>query len=133
MIDYEQVKQVMINPPSEGLVELYNDIEYTIKQHPMCVKGKKPFGKLGKSGSFCISATSIQTDYIAFVLGKAKHNEFPKEIMDLFFGVDYNFKLQYGNINGEDIDGCMYLIHEQSDTKYDLQSVYDCIYSTEDD
>jgi len=128
MITYAQVKKAMINPPPEPLVSIFNDLGVWISQHPYCINDKNPFEKLAQKGSFCISATSIQSNYIAFVLGKHNVSEFPVEVMNLFYDIDPKFAMQYGKIKGKEIDGCIYLIH-QGDTKYDLQEVYQKIYA----
>lgn len=128
MITYAQVKKAMFNPPPEPFVIIFNEIGLSISQHPLCIADKNPFNKLKGSDSFCISATSIQSNYIAFVLGKACESEFPADIMQLFFNIDTDFKVQYGKIKGEEIDGCIYLIHQQEE-KFDLQKAYRSIYA----
>ncbi|HHS95606.1 MAG TPA: hypothetical protein ENJ45_03375, partial [Phaeodactylibacter sp.] len=70
MITYEMVKRAMVNPPREALVDLYNELGSYIMSHKDCINDKNPFDKLVRKNSFCISATSIQSKYIAFVLGK---------------------------------------------------------------
>jgi len=127
MISYDQVMKVMANPPTEALIEMYNSISEIITNHPDCINEKNPFRKLTRSGTFCISATSIQSDYIAFVLGKNVENEFPAEVLNHFFNIDNAFRVQYGKIHGNQIDGCICLIHQQSE-EYDLQEVYNYIY-----
>ena len=127
MITYEQVKKAMVNPPSEDLVHLYNDLGKEISHHPKCINEDNPFKKLSEGGSFCISATSIQSKYIAFVLGKHVQSEFPQEIIQLFFNVDNSYRVQFGQISGKNIDGCICLVHQEQ-KKYDLQKIYDHIY-----
>lgn len=127
MISYEQVMQVMDNPPTEALIKMYNHLSGIIKSHPDCILSKKPFRKMARAGTFCISATSIQSKYIAFVLGKNVENEFPPEVIDYFFSIDNSFRFQYGKIHGNRIDGCVCLIH-QEEKNYDLQEVYNYIY-----
>ena len=128
MITYAQVKKAMINPPPEPLVTIFNDLGICISQHPKCINDKNPFEKLAKKDTFCISATSIQSKYIAVVLGKHSKSTFPPEVMELFFNVDSKFEMQYGKIKGKEIDGCIYLIHQENEN-YDLQEVYQKIYA----
>ncbi len=128
MITYEMVKRAMINPPKEVLVDLYNELGGYITEHKNCINDENPFRYLGKKNSFCISATSIQTNYIAFVLGKHVRSAFPEEVIRKFFNISTDFKVQFGNISGKQIDGCICLIHMQ-DAPYDLQLVYDKIYA----
>ncbi len=127
MISYDQVMKVMDNPPSEALIEMYNSMSEIITNHPDCINDKNPFRKLSRPGTFCISATSIQSKYIAFVLGKNIDNEFPSEVINHFFNIDNSFRVQYGNIKGGQVDGCICIIH-QEDKTYDLQEVYNYIY-----
>lgn len=127
MISYDQVMQVMDNPPAEALIEIYNSISETIMNHPNCINDKNPFRKLSRTGTFCISATSIQSKYIAFVLGKNVENEIPQEIINHFFNIDNAYRVQYGKIHGNQIDGCICLIHQES-KEYDLKEVYNYIY-----
>lgn len=128
MITYEQVKKAMIHPPPELMIDLFNDLGKLISTHPDCVNESNPFSYLKAAGKFCISATSIQSDYIAFVMGKHKESNFPTEVMQMFFDLDTDFKVQFAKIQGKEIDGCIYLIH-RSGKKYDLQKVYDNIYA----
>ncbi len=128
MITYEQVKKAMIHPPPELMIDLFNDIGKTVSNHPGCINESNPFNFLKESGKFCISATSIQSDYIAFVMGKHKDSEFPTDVMKMFFDLDNQFKVQFAKIQGKEIDGCIYLIH-RTGRKYDLQNVYDNIYA----
>ena len=127
MITYEQVKKAMVNPPPEDLVHLYNDLGREISQHPKCINEDNPFRKLTENGSFCISATSIQSKYIAFVLGKHVDCSFPQEVIQMFFNIENCYNVQFGQISGKNIDGCICLVH-QEDEKYDLQKIYDHIY-----
>jgi len=127
MITYDQVKEAMINPPTEDLVYLYNDLGAYINDHPLCVLDDNPFELLNASGNFCVSATSIQSDYIAFVLGKHTDSDFPSEVIELFFNIDSDFNIQFGQIKGKRINGCICLVH-QKDKEYDLQEVYENIY-----
>lgn len=128
MITYEMVKKAMVNPPAEELVDLYNDLGNCITENTNCINDENPFRKLGKKDSFCISATSIQTKYIAFVLGKHVESIFPSEVISRFFNVDTEYKVQYGHITGKQIDGCICLIHREK-VPYDLQTIYDKIYA----
>ncbi len=128
IITYEQVKNAMTNPPPRELVDLFNDLSISINQHPLCISEKKPFNKLCKPGSFCVSATSIQSGYIAFVLGKHVQSKFPEEIISQFFNLDFQFKLQFGIIKGEQIDGCICLVHICKE-HFNLNEVYNHIYS----
>ena len=127
MITYEQVKKAMINPPCEELVHLYNDLGKEISLHPKCINEDNPFRKLNETGTFCISATSIQSRYIAFVLGKHINSEFPQDIISKFFNVDSDYRVQFGQIRGKNIDGCICLVHKEEE-KFDLQRIYDHIY-----
>ena len=127
MISYEQVKQAMENPPTIDLVELYNDLCESITKHPDCVTDSNPFEKLFMNGRFCISATSIQSKYIAFVLGKHVKSVFPDDIIHRFFDIRCDFKIQFGKIFGNQIDGCICLIHRENNN-YDLQEIYNHIY-----
>lgn len=128
MITYAQVKKAMFNPPPEPFVDIFNELGLVISQHPSCVNDKNPFEQLKTIGKFCISATSIQSNYIAFVLGKHIDSHFPTEVMEIFFNIDSAFKIQYGKIKGNEIDGCIYLIHTQN-KEFDLQEAYQSIYA----
>ncbi len=119
--------QAMENPPAEALIEMYNSIGETITNHPDCINDKNPFRRLSRPGTFCISATSIQSKYIAFVLGKNVANEFPTDVINHFFNIDNAFRVQYGKIHGNQIDGCICMIHQET-IEYDLQEVYNYIY-----
>ncbi len=127
MISYEQVISVLSPPPTEDIIDLYNRLDLLISKHPKCVNDKNPFSKLQEGDTFCISATSIQSRYIAFVLGKSTSTVFPHEVINLFFDIDSDYRVQFGKISGEQIDGCICLIH-QEDSNYSLQTVYDEIY-----
>jgi len=134
MISYQKVTRVLQNPPPEDLVDLYNEIDYKICSHDSCVDEDEPLKHLYETdpkgqllGKFCVSATSIQSKYVAFVLGKHVDAEFPGDIIQLFFNVENCYKMQFGKIKGKKIDGCICLIHQES-TNFDLQRVYDSIY-----
>lgn len=128
IISYQRVKNAMLVPPPEDLVDLFNILGEKISDHDKCIHDSNPFDKLFPSGGFCISATSIQKDYIAFVLGKHADAEFPAEIMQLFFNLDAEYSVQFGRVIGEDIDGCIFLIHYDED-EFDLKDVYAHIYA----
>ena len=128
MISYEQVKMAMIDPPPRDLIDLYNDLGRAITAHPLCVNDDNPFSRLFDNGKFCISATSIQPAYVAIVLGKHIDSIIPEDISSLFFNIDPIYRLQYGKIEGKDINGCIYLIHYGEEV-YDLKQVYEQIYS----
>ncbi|MEM9917360.1 MAG: hypothetical protein AAF990_04650 [Bacteroidota bacterium] len=128
MITYDQVKMAMTNPPAEELIDLFNEISQKISVHPDNINDDNPFDKLYQAGKFCISATSIQSDYIAFVLGKHVETVIPPDIMSIFFDLDNYFKLQFTKISGKEIDGFMYLIHT-NERQYNLKAVYENIYS----
>lgn len=134
MISYQKVTRVLQNPPPEDLVDLYNEIDYKICSHTSCVDEDEPLKHLYETdrkgellGKFCVSATSIQSKYVAFVLGKHVDAEFPGDIIQLFFNIENCYKMQFGKIKGKKIDGCICLIHQEK-TNYDLQRVYDSIY-----
>ena len=127
MISYEQVKSAVKPAPNEDLVSLYNELDQKVTKHTFCINEINPFGKIYKKDHFCISATSIQSNYIAFVLGKHSKSNFPSDMMQIFFGIDSLYSLQYGEIEGKQIDGCIIVIHKDND-KLDLQKVYDHIY-----
>jgi len=78
-----------------------------------------------------MTATSIQQEYIAFVLGKHVSNVFPAEIMEQFFNLDSEYRMQYEAIKGDDIDGCIFVIH-QEDAEFDLKKIYEGIYQNEE-
>ena len=87
MISYEKVQRVLKNPPTVDMVELYNEMDRCISTHPMCVNEEEPLQYLKEPGKFCISATSIQSKYIAFVLGKNVKSSFPEDVIQLFFNI----------------------------------------------
>ena len=128
MISYEKVQRVLKNPPTVDMVELYNEMDRNISTHSMCVNEEEPLQYLKEPGKFCISATSIQSKYIAFVLGKNIKSSFPEDVIQLFFNIDSDYKMQFGKIKGEKIDGCICVIHQEV-ADYDLQKIYDNIYS----
>ena len=128
MITYEQVKLAMTNPPTPDLIDLFNWLGTVLSDHPDCVNDENPFDKLYSLGKFCISATSIQPDYIAFVLGKHIRSVFPPEVIQQFFNIDPEYRLQYGNIKGKEIDGCICLIHK-GHHNYNLKTAYEQIYT----
>jgi len=128
MITYSQVKCAISPPPPEEMIDLFNDINEFVINHPNCVNDDNPFERLIENKQFCVSATSIQSQYIAFVLGKHCEADFPEEIIKAFFDISSRYKLQYGNIPGNQIDGCICLIH-QEDFDFDLQQVYYDIYN----
>ena len=134
MISYKKVSRVLQNPPPEDLVDLYNELDLQISVHELCVNEDEPLKYLhetdhqGKvTGKFCVSATSIQSKYVAFVLGKHVESVFPNDIIQMFFNVENDYKMQFGKIKGKKIDGCICLVH-QEETNFDLQRIYDSIY-----
>ena len=134
MINYKKVSRVLQNPPPEDLVDLYNELDSQISSHDLCVNEDDPLKHLyetdisGKiKGKFCVSATSIQSKYVAFVLGKHVESTFPEDVIRMFFNVENNYKMQFGKIKGKKIDGCICLVH-QEDSNFDLQRIYDSIY-----
>ncbi|MFK8103936.1 MAG: hypothetical protein AB8G15_15490 [Saprospiraceae bacterium] len=127
MITYDHVKTVMSSPPTKDLIDLYNKINKVISEHPDCVTDDNPTELLQQQASFCISATSIQSQYVAFVLGKNKKAKFPTAVMHVLYNIDTDFKLQFGKISGKQIDGCICLIHKEN-RDFDLQKAYDYIY-----
>jgi len=134
MISYKKVSRVLQNPPSENLVDLYNEIDLRITNHELCVNEDEPLKYLHEAdiygkvlGKFCISATSIQSKYVAFVLGKHVDSTFPEDVIKMFFNVENDYKMQFGKIKGKKIDGCICLLH-QEDNNFDLQRIYDSIY-----
>ncbi len=134
MISYKRVSRVLQNPPSEDLVDLYNELDLRISAHELCVDEDEPLKYLHETdihgkikGKFCVSATSIQSKYVAFVLGKHVDSVFPNDIIQMFFNVENDFKMQFGKIKGKRIDGCICLVH-QEENNFDLQRIYDSIY-----
>ena len=128
MITYTQVKKAMLNPPTEDLVHLFNILDHDISHHSLCINDDNPYDRLIEKNSFCISATSIQSKYIAFVLSKQVGSEFPPEVMKDLFDTDPAYTLQYSTIKGNKIDGCICLIHKE-DKNFDIREVYQNIYS----
>jgi len=128
MITYEQVESSMLNPPSRAIIDTYNDIGVAILNHPLCIKEQRAYKEKFALGKFCICATSIQPDYIAFVLGKHINSSFPEEIIHLFFNVSNDYRVQFGNIKGKNVDGCICLIHQKVQN-FDLDQVYEHIYA----
>ena len=128
MITYEQVESSMINPPPRAIIDVYNELGQAILKHPLCIKEQCAYKEKFAMGKFCICATSIQPDYIAFVLGKHIDSKFPDDIISLFFNVDNEFRVQFGNIKGKNVDGCICLIH-QMPKNFDLQLIYEHIYA----
>lgn len=128
MITYQRVSNLLPNPPSERLIELYNEIDEKIINHSLCVEADAPLKHLYEIGNFCVSAASIQSKYVAFVLGKHVDTVFPEEIIQLFFNVENCYKMQFGKIKGKRIDGCICLIHQEN-KNFDLQKIYDSIYN----
>jgi len=134
MISYQKVSRVLQNPPTEDLVDLYNEIDLRISSHDLCVNEDEPLKYLNETdihgkakGNFCVSATSIQSKYVAFVLGKHVDSVFPDDIIQMFFNIENDYKMQFGKIKGKKIDGCICLIH-QEENNFDLQRIYDSIY-----
>jgi len=128
MITYDQVKSAMSSPPARELVDLFNSMSLDISRHETCINDENPFDRLMKEkDSFCISATSIQSKYIAFVLGKNVESTFPPEVIQMFYNIESCYKLQFGQIGGKQIDGCICLIHKE-EKNFNLQKVYEYIY-----
>ena len=134
MISYKKVSRVLQNPPSEDLVDLYNELDLRISDHELCVNEDEPLKFLHETdysgkikGKFCVSATSIQSKYVAFVLGKHVDSVFPEDIIQMFFNVENGYRMQFGKIKGKKIDGCICLVH-QEESNFDLQRIYDSIY-----
>lgn len=128
MITYEQVESSMLNPPSRRIIDTYNELGQAILNHPLCIKEQNSYKEKFALGKFCICATSIQPDYIAFVLGKHIKSRFPDEIINLFFDVDNEYRVQFGKIKGKNVDGCICLIHQKLQN-FDLEQVYEHIYA----
>lgn len=127
MVSYERIQEAVYPTPPKHLIQLFNDLESKISAHPLCVNDMDPFSKLSKKGSFCLSATSIQSDYIAFVLGKYHKSHFPEDILQMIFNIPTTYQLQFQEISGKRINGCICVIHQRSNDM-DLQKVYDYIY-----
>ncbi|MEL6867072.1 MAG: hypothetical protein AAFP19_21795 [Bacteroidota bacterium] len=128
MITYEQVKMAMTDPPPKDLIDLFNNLSQDLSRHPNCINDQNPFDKLHTKNTFCVSATSIQSRYIAFVLGKHITSTFPQEVIKLFFDIDPDYHLQFGRIKGYEIDGCICLVQRERHP-YDLEEIYQQIYS----
>ena len=128
MITYQQVQKAMLNPPPEDLIDLFNELNNRISRHDHFIDDDNPFNKLKKSGTFCMSATSIQSDYIAFVLGKHTDSQFPSEVLQLFFNIDPDYRMQFSPIEGKEINGCICVIHFR-DEEFNLKEVYEHIYT----
>ncbi|HKK89362.1 MAG TPA: hypothetical protein VJ917_10965 [Saprospiraceae bacterium] len=128
MITYDQVKEAVHPTPPLDLIQLFNELEDKICGHPDCLNDLDPFAKLKDDGSFCLSATSIQSNYVAFVLGKYHKTSFPEEIIQMLFNVPTDYSLQFKEIDGRRINGCICVIH-LLDEKLDLHRIYDHIYS----
>ena len=130
IISYQRVKDAMIIPPPEDLVDLFNDLVEQIQIHAECIQDSNPFDKLLPDCGFCLCATSIQKEYVALVLGKHQEGQFPVEIMGMFFELDSEYTVQYEKIKGEDIDGCIFVIHYE-DEGFDASDIYREIYKEE--
>lgn len=128
-LTYNQIKSVIDPPPSKSLVDIFHDLEKAIADHPNCVVEEFPFAHLEKAGNFCITASSIQSKYVAIVLGKHVKTDFPVDIIQQFFNVDSKIKLQFARIRGVEYDGCIACLHEEPGF-FDLQKIYDLIYLT---
>ncbi len=128
MITYEQVESSMLNPPPRRIIDIYNELGVAILNHPLCIKEQKSYREKFAMGKFCICATSIQPDYIAFILGKHINSKFPDEVINLFFNIDSAYRIQFGKITGKNVDGCICLIHQKNEN-FDLDKVYEFIYS----
>lgn len=128
-LTYQQIKSVVSPAPSENLVNIFNQLEYNIADHPNCITEEFPFKHLSTNGNFCITASSIQSKYVAIILGKHVDTTFPPEIIQMFFNVDPTIKLQFAKIKGLEYDGCITCFHEEKGF-FDLQRIYDLIYLT---
>lgn len=128
-LTYNQIKATISPPPSKNLVDIFNDLELFIENHNNCVKEEFPFAHLKQPGNFCITASSIQSKYVAIVLGKHVDTQFPADIIQQFFNVDTHIKLQFAKIKGIQYDGCIACLHEEKGF-FDLQKIYDLIYLT---
>ncbi|MBT8219705.1 MAG: hypothetical protein KJP00_07770 [Bacteroidia bacterium] len=128
-LTYEQIKTVIDPPPSPKLLSIFNDLEKKIAQHPSCVTEEYPFEHLANIGNFCITASSIQSKYIALILGKHVETSFPTDVMQQIFNIDPSVKLQFAKIKGLEYDGCISCVHEENGF-FDLQKIYDMIYLT---
>lgn len=130
IISYQRVKDAMLIPPPEDLVDLFNDLIERVQIHPDCIQDSNPFDKLLPKAGFCLCATSIQKEYVALVFGKHEDAVFPEEIMRVFFELDSSYSVQYEKIKGEDIDGCIFVIHYE-DEDFDANDIYREIYKEE--
>ncbi len=128
MISYDRVKRAVNPAPPLDLIQLFNELEEKVCAHPNCINDLDPFAKLKDDGSFCLSATSIQSNYVAFVLGKYHNSSFPEEVIQLLFNIPTDYSLQFKEIEGRRINGCIVVIHLMEE-KLDLQKIYDHIYS----
>lgn len=127
MMAYERISASVNPAPSRELIDLFNHLEIEISSHPKCINDLDPFTKLNNDGSFCLSATSIQSHYIAFVLGKYHESSFPPEVLQLIFNIPPKYKLQFKEIQGHRINGCICAIQLGTE-KLDLVEVYNHIY-----
>ena len=50
--------------------------------------------------------------------------------MKLFFELDQSYSVQYKKIKGEDIDGCIFVLHYE-DEDFDADDIYRNIYAEE--
>jgi len=130
IISYQRVKDAMIIPPPEDLVDLFNELVEKIQKHPECIQDSNPFDLLQPEKGFCLCATSIQKEYVALVLGKHGEANFPSNVMQLFFELDQSYSVQYKKIQGEDIDGCIFVLHYE-DEDFDEDEIYRNIYAEE--
>ena len=128
-LTYNQIKSVIDPPPSEHLVDIFHNLENTICSYDGCVTEEFPFKYLEHQGNFCITASSIQSKYVAIILGKHVNTTFPPEVIQLFFNVNPRIKLQFAKIKGIEYDGCIICLHEEPGF-FDLQKIYDLIYLT---
>lgn len=128
MISYERVQEAIHPAPPKHLVQLFNELEEKISAHPKCINDIDPFTKLVDRDTFCLSATSIQSNYVAFVLGKYHVSSFPEEVIQLLFNIPTEYSLQFKEITGKRINGCICVIHMMNE-KLNLTEVYDHIYS----
>jgi len=128
-LTYEQIKSTIETPPSEELIDIFIDLETRVQQYEQCVTEAFPFKHLETIGNFCITASSIQSKYVAMVLGKHVESEFPTEVIQMFFNVPPQIKLQFAKIKGKEYDGCIVCLHQEKGF-FDLQKVYDMIYLT---
>ncbi len=128
-LTYNQIKSVLDPPPSENLVNIFQNLEESVSNFSECVTEEFPFQHLETPGNFCITASSIQSKYVAMTLGKHVDTDFPAEVIQMFFNVDPNYKLQFANITGIEYDGCIVCLHQEPGF-FDLQKIYDVIYLT---